>query len=121
MHPISPELEKMDLRKFKSLDDKQIFKTINEMVIKKKSGYISYRWYRPDTMIPDEKITFVHKIKDWDLVLATGFYLTELNELLVGEKEQLKESLFNNLEKYFCFSCLIYHNINCCKICCKKN
>ena len=58
-------------------------------------------WNRPDNNVIDEKISYVHLIKNWDMVVGSGFYLTELKDTLYQEKKKLKESLFNNLRDIF--------------------
>ena len=101
MHPIQKELNGKDLTNFKSLDGQMLFKNMNKLVKEKGGGYISYIWYKPNTKISDEKISFVHSIKDYDLVIGSGFYLTELKALLKTEKEKLKNDLKDNLQKIF--------------------
>jgi diguanylate cyclase (GGDEF)-like protein/PAS domain S-box-containing protein len=101
MHPINPELIGKDLSNFTTLDDKKIFVEMGKLVEKQGSGYIDYSWYRPDNMKIDKKVSFIHILKEWNVILGAGFYLTELNEILLKEKNQLKTSLYNNLEKIF--------------------
>jgi len=99
MHPIQTELDNTDLTNFKTLDGQYLFRNMNKLVLDKGKGFISYIWYRPDNKIQDEKISYVHIIKDWNIVIGSGFYLTELKDMLSEEKIKVKQSLDDNLYK----------------------
>jgi len=101
MHPTRKELLNKDLTDFKTLDGQYLFKNMKKIISQKQSGYISYIWYKPNTNIQDEKISFIHLIKEWDMVVGSGFYLTELKDILQKEKQKLSDSLKRNLEKIF--------------------
>ena len=98
MHPIQKELENQILTDFKTLDGQFLFKNTNKLVLEKGSGFVNYRWYRPDNNKEDEKISYVHLVKEWGLVIGSGFYLTELKDILADENRKLEESLFANLK-----------------------
>lgn len=99
MHPITKELEKKDLTELKSYDDKEFIQEIHDRALKDNSGYVSYQWNRPDTLKVDEKTSYFHMIKDWNIIVVSGFYITELQALLDEEKASLKESLVIYSEK----------------------
>jgi len=91
VHPLNPELENRVLGDEKTKDQKAIIDTINKKA-KEGGGFVHYEWYRPDTLQKDEKISYVKPITGWSLVLGSGFYLSELQEILQSEKEDLKTS-----------------------------
>ncbi len=99
MHPIQRELDNTDLTNFKTLDGQYLFKNMNKLVLEKNEGFINYIWHRPDSKIKDEKISYVHLIKNWNVVVGSGFYLTELKDMLNEEKIKVKKSLDKNLNK----------------------
>ena len=99
MHPIQRELDNIDLTNFKTLDGQYLFRNMNKLVLEKNEGFINYIWHRPDTKIKDEKISYIHLIKDWNVVVGSGFYLTELKDMLHEEKIKVKKSLDENLNK----------------------
>jgi len=101
MHPTRKELVGMDLSTFKSLDGQLLFQNMNKIIEEKNGGYISYIWYKPNTSISDEKISYIHKVPDYDLVLGSGFYLTELKDILKNEKAKLDKALSENLKNTF--------------------
>lgn len=101
LHP-DKSLIGIDLEKFKTLDGQYLFKNIDKLLSDQKSSYISYIWHRDKTPdVADEKISYVHLIDDWDMVIGSGFYLSELQDMLIAEKEILRNSLYNNLINYF--------------------
>jgi len=99
MHPIDTSLEKRDLTNLKSYDNKMFIQEIINRAQKETSGYISYHWNRPDSLKVDEKTTYFHYIKDWNIIINSGFYITELKEFLSEEKLRLKNSLVEYFEK----------------------
>ncbi len=99
MHPIQPELNNKDLTDFQTLDGQYLFQNMKKIVLDKSGGFISYIWRRPDTNIEDEKISYIHILKDWDVIIGSGFYLTELKDMLVEEKLRVKQSLDKNLNQ----------------------
>lgn len=99
LHPTIKKLVGKNLEKFKTYDGQYFFKNANKLALEKGDGYIKYMWERPDTRIIDEKISYVHLIKEWDMVIGSGFYLTELKQLHEKEKTDLKNTLYDNLQK----------------------
>jgi PAS domain S-box-containing protein/diguanylate cyclase (GGDEF)-like protein len=99
LHP-DKTLLTQDLKDFKSFDGQYLFRNMNKLVKEHGSGYVNYIWNRPDNVeIIDKKISFVYLIKDWDMVIGSGFYLTELREMLSSEKALIKDSLYENLKE----------------------
>lgn len=99
LHP-DKKLFTQSMKNFKTYDGQYLFRNINKLIEEKSSGYVNYIWNRPDNInIKDKKISYVHLIEDWDMVIGSGFYLTELREMLISEKALLKDSLYNNLKE----------------------
>ena len=99
LHPITKELEGTNLRDFKTNDGQYFMRNINKLVLKQTAGYINYMWERPDSELIDEKISYVYLIKEWDMVIGSGFYLTELRQIHEGQIKSLKKALYHNLQK----------------------
>lgn len=89
VHPTRPEYTNTSIKNFKGLDGKKVFIEMNE-IAKNGGGFSKYRWYRPDNLEVDQKVSYVAQIADYPLVLGAGFYLSELEELISKEKEELK-------------------------------
>lgn len=97
MHPISKEILGIDLRDFKSLDGQYLFRNMNKIAKEQGGGFITYIWKRPNKNIKDEKISYVKYLKEWNFVIGSGFYMTELKEMMSHEKEQIRTRLIGNL------------------------
>ena len=98
-HPTLKKLEGRNLKYFKTYDGQYFFQNANKLVLQQQGGYIEYMWERPDSRIIDEKISYVHLIKEWGMVIGSGFYLTELKSIHKAEKVLLKNTLYSNLQK----------------------
>ena len=90
IHALNPEIEGKRLTDMKTNDGVYIFKAINQKAIQG-GGFISYKWYRPNSLTMDKKISYVKLIEDMKLVIGSGFYLVELQEILKSEKEELRD------------------------------
>lgn len=101
MHPYTKTIVGKDITDFKTLDGQYLFQNMNKIVEENGGGYINYIWWRPnlEQKKQDEKTSYVHLLKDWNIVLGSGFYLTELREMLDSERDKLRESLNENLQK----------------------
>jgi PAS domain S-box-containing protein/diguanylate cyclase (GGDEF)-like protein len=99
VHPDQTLLMK-DMKDWKTSDDQYLFRNIDKLVKEKQSGYINYIWNRPDKVeSEDNKTSYVYLIKEWDMVIGSGFYLTELRDILSTEKKLIKDSLYKNLKE----------------------
>ncbi|RXJ65615.1 hypothetical protein CRV08_14700 [Halarcobacter ebronensis] len=92
MHPQSPELIGKDFDFFKDYTESYNFVSeISKKALENGSGYITYKWKRVDKNGElDEKTSYYRLIKDWNIIVGSGFYLGELKALLSNEKKQLK-------------------------------
>nr|WP_294966881.1 EAL domain-containing protein [Sulfurimonas sp.] len=99
VHPDKTLLLK-NMKDWKTSDGQYLFRNIEKLVKEKKAGYINYIWNRPDKVeIEDHKTSYVYLIKEWDMVIGSGFYLTELRDILSTEKKLIKDSLYKNLKE----------------------
>ena len=89
IHPLNKNLEGKNLTDLKTKTGQLIFKTINDKALEG-GGFVQYEWYRPDNLKIDKKVSFVKLIDDWPFVIGSGFYLTELKDILQNEKNELK-------------------------------
>ncbi|MCW9027109.1 MAG: EAL domain-containing protein, partial [Thiovulaceae bacterium] len=99
LHP-NKELIGRNMNDFMTIDGQYLFQNINKLLKETGHGYISYIWNRPENInVEDEKTSYVHLIEDWNMVIGSGFYLTELREMLKSEKKLIKDSLYENLKE----------------------
>jgi len=90
IHPLNRNLEGKDISSIKMTDDKFLFKEINAKALEG-GGFLEYQWFRPDSMQKDDKVSYVKLINGYSLVIGSGFYLTELKEILQKEKNNLRQ------------------------------
>ncbi len=99
LHPITKTLEGTNLKNFKTEDGNYFMRKMNKLVLEQTSGYVNYMWKRPNNELVDEKISYVHLIKEWNMVIGSGFYLTELKQIHKEERKSLKKALYDNLQR----------------------
>lgn len=92
-HPINPELVGKDVSNLKTEDGKSLFKTMNELVLKQNEGFLQYQWQRPDNKGIDQKISYICLIKDWGWVVGSGFYFSELKDMIAAENTEAHSAM----------------------------
>ncbi|WP_024953818.1 cache domain-containing protein [Sulfurospirillum arcachonense] len=85
IHPFNPEIEEKIIPPIDFL-----FTAINKKALEG-GGFIEYEWYRPKQKYKEAKIAYVKLIDGWPLVLGSGFYLSELSDILKNEKDDLRK------------------------------
>ncbi|QAR32712.1 EAL domain-containing protein [Geovibrio thiophilus] len=96
VHPITPELEGKNLKNMRSRDGQYIFQEIDK-ILKNGGGYAEYFWPRPDTVVPERKVTYVTEYKPWGWVIGTGFYFSDLEKQLEEERRLIEKLVQNDL------------------------
>ncbi|MBI3149127.1 MAG: cache domain-containing protein [Betaproteobacteria bacterium] len=79
LHPAKPELEDKDLSGLKDPDGKPIFIEFSDTVRKSGAGFVSYRWPKPGSEQPVEKISYVRGFAPWGWVVGTGVYIDDID------------------------------------------
>lgn len=87
-HPINKSLVGQSVAHLKTKDGSYLFAMMNEIATKEGEGYISYEWDRPDGKGLDKKTSYISLVKDWDWVVGSGFYTSELESMLALEKKE---------------------------------
>ena len=54
---------------------------------------INYTYLKPDTQTPEAKISYLYHFKEWNWIIAAGYYLDDLKPVLEAEK-RTQEKLF---------------------------
>jgi len=95
-----PTLEGKNIESLSTLDGKVLVDVIIEKALNK-GGYVKYKWLNPTTKKQSIKTSYVQLIPEFNLIIGTGFYRDELNELLKYEKENLKLLSKEYLQKIY--------------------
>lgn len=98
VHPVTPELEGKNLKNMRSRDGQYIFQEIDK-IVKSGGGFVEYFWPRPDTVIPERKMTYVTEYKPWGWVIGTGFYFSDLGKQLEEERQLIEKLVKADLEE----------------------
>ncbi len=88
MHPIKPSLDGKNLVNAKGPDGKYIFKLLSETAKEKGAGFVDYKWPKPGSDKPVNKISYVKLFKPWNWVIGGGIYLESTEKEL--QKKILK-------------------------------
>ncbi|QAR32491.1 EAL domain-containing protein [Geovibrio thiophilus] len=97
MHPVMKELENRSTFDIADTSGKNLGGLFSSALKTESSAYVSYRWEAPKGKEPEEKITFIAKIPDWNWILATGFYSSDFNSYLDRERSELKGIFYNDI------------------------
>ncbi|MET0122590.1 MAG: methyl-accepting chemotaxis protein [Candidatus Thiodiazotropha sp. 6PLUC9] len=80
MHPIKPQLNGKDLSDFKDPDGKRIFSEFAAIAKQEGAGSVPYKWSKPGSDTPVDKISYVKGFKPWGWVVGTGIYIDDVEE-----------------------------------------
>ncbi|MCK5098581.1 MAG: cache domain-containing protein [Desulfobacteraceae bacterium] len=90
MHPIKPSLNGKPLFGLKDPDGKLFFKEFDNVAKEKGAGFVDYKWPKPGSDEPVDKISYVKLFKDWGWIIGGGLYLESTAEFL---KEDALQSI----------------------------
>ena len=86
MHPIKPELDGKDLSEFKDPNGKFLFKEFVTTCQEHGEGFVDYLWPKPGFDLPVRKLSFVKLFEKWGLIVGTGIYLDDVDQILADKK-----------------------------------
>jgi methyl-accepting chemotaxis protein len=78
MHPIKPQLNGKDLSDFADPEGKRIFSEFAAIAKRQGSGSVPYKWPKPGSETPVDKISYVKGFKPWGWVIGTGIYVDDV-------------------------------------------
>jgi len=81
-HPFIPSLVGMHLDGVSSADGVSMGALFRKALEDGDSGFTEYRWTMPDMERPDRKIAYVQRISSPPLIIASGFYFSDLRDSL---------------------------------------
>ncbi|MGE4497426.1 MAG: cache domain-containing protein [Deferribacterales bacterium] len=97
MHPVAGELQNTSTFEITDRKGRNLGALFSAALQKTDSAYVSYHWTAPKGTEPEEKVTFLAKIPDWDWVIGTGFYFSDFNSYLDRERGELKSIFYKDL------------------------
>ncbi len=78
MHPIKPQLEGKDLSGSTDPTGKHLFVEMVKATAATGEGKVFYMWAKPGKDQPQQKLSVVKKSKDWNWIVGSGIYLSDL-------------------------------------------
>lgn len=90
LHPINPGLNGKPLWEIKDPDGKRLFKEMDDIAKKDGGGFVDYKWPKPGSEAPVDKISYVKLFKPWGWIIGAGVYLE-------STEEQLKQSALQSI------------------------
>ena len=86
MHPALPALEGRHISQ--APFDTAFLEELLHKARTQGSGFVSYRWPKPGSDDPVDKISFVSHYEPWGWVIATGLYMDDITESIAAFTEQ---------------------------------
>ncbi|MGH8855239.1 MAG: methyl-accepting chemotaxis protein [Telluria sp.] len=80
MHPIKPELENKDLSANQDPDGKHLFVAMVDVVKAQGAGSVDYKWPKPGSDAPVQKVSYVQGFAPWGLIVGSGVYVDTVDD-----------------------------------------
>lgn len=90
-HPYYPKLEGVNFNNLKKHDAKVVIKSFLDLVRKKKEGFVSWKWYKPNEKVRKNKIGYLKRFDDLEIFVASAKY----EEDILNEAKKELQSLLN--------------------------
>lgn len=80
MHPLKPQLDGKNLTDSKDPDGTRLFVEMVNIVEERGEGFVPYKWPKPGSEVPVDKISFVKGFAPWQWIVGSGVYLDNINQ-----------------------------------------
>ncbi len=84
-HPIKKNLNGKNLYNFQDKSGKYIFKEFSSIAKEKGEGFVNYMWPKPNSTVPQQKVSYIKLFKPYGWVIGTGAYVSDTTETLQKE------------------------------------
>ncbi|MFN4163053.1 MAG: methyl-accepting chemotaxis protein [Ferrovibrio sp.] len=85
MHPFAKDLVGRDVGSYADPDGKKIFVEFARIAREKGEGEFDYRWPKPGSSEPVEKVSYVKGFAPWGWVIGSGIYLDDVDAVMREE------------------------------------
>ena len=83
MHPFKPELNGQDVSGFKDPNGLALFNAFVDMVRSNGKGFVPYKWPKPGSDVPVDKVSYVLGFAPWGWVIGSGMYVDDVHQILL--------------------------------------
>jgi len=111
MHPIKPALEGKDLTNNKDPDGTPLFVEMVDVVKKSGEGYVPYKWPKPGSDKPVDKIAYVKGFNQWQWIIGSGVYLDTIDSAFSQQRTIIVINVMIMIVVVVLFSYFIGHSI----------
>jgi methyl-accepting chemotaxis protein len=80
MHPIQPELDGRDVGDMMDADGLPLFRAFVAQVRREGKGFVGYRWSRPGSEQPVDKVSYVQGFEPWGWIVGSGVDVGDLQQ-----------------------------------------
>ncbi len=91
----NPDLIGQKMNEITSFAGKSIHDQFMNVLKTDDQGFASYKFYKKNNTELTEKITFLHKLDEWDAYIGMGFYLDDLNKEVESYSQLFKKHYYN--------------------------
>jgi len=85
--------------KGKDIKGNRFRKNFLDLVVQKGEGYSEYWYKKPSTNLPASKMSYFYLQKDWNWIIASGFYYEDLEKQIAIMKESIIAHINNTINK----------------------
>ncbi|WP_006786649.1 methyl-accepting chemotaxis protein [Thiorhodospira sibirica] len=78
MHPLNPALENKEQSGLKDPDGTALILEAARLARAQGAGWLEYRWPKPNSTQPVQKISYVELFRPWGWVLGSGIYIDDI-------------------------------------------
>ncbi|MDP2572411.1 methyl-accepting chemotaxis protein [Vibrio penaeicida] len=110
-HPIKPELNGKNMVRHNTAYISKAFRQFVDTARTEGSGFVAYDWPKPGSSELEKKVSFVGKSNQWNWVLGTGVYFTDVEQAFEDELVTTLVHTFIFVVALVIFSSLIAQNI----------
>lgn len=82
---------------------KDIFNKELEFAKMREGGYLTYFWRNQSGEVRSEKTSYFSGINDWEWIIGTGFFTSDIDPIINQLKSELYRDISNNLIRFFIF------------------
>ncbi|MEX8493728.1 cache domain-containing protein [Sphaerotilus sp.] len=112
MHPIQPRLDGQDLSNLHDPDGVAIFRLFVETTREHGEGVVHYKWPKPDSKTPSDKLSYVKGFEPWGWVIGSGVYIDDVQAEMARQLQLAGAILVTTLLVAGYLFCSFYKVIN---------
>ncbi len=97
-HP-NPDLVGKDETFFKDPEGKLLIVSQMNIARDQGEGFDSYKWNKLGEKEPQPKLTFVKLFKEWNMVIATGIYIDDVDKAIAKKQQEITSNIWSQVRE----------------------